>query len=147
MEKIILKRLLHYCGKKKKEKKEKKKKREKKTEDIIPANQAGFRKGRCTTDHLVKLTSHIKNSFRGEKVLWPHYFVFKYVKKAYDCVWHARLLHKLKNIGITGVMFQYLKNFLSERCICTRAGKTYSSSLLACLQGSGDSSVVRAPDS
>ena len=53
MENIILKRLLHYCGKK----------------YIIPVNQAGFRKGRCTTDHLVKLTSHIKNSFHGEKVL------------------------------------------------------------------------------
>ena len=41
-------------------------------------------------------------------------------------MWHARLLYKLKNIGITG-MFQYIKNFLSERCICTRVGKTYSS--------------------
>ena len=30
-------------------------------------------------------------------------------------------------MGITGVTFQYFKNFLSERCICTRVGKTYSS--------------------
>ena len=49
------------------------------------------------------------------------------VKKAYDNVWHARLLYKLKNIGITGMMFQYFKNFLSEKIICTRVGKTYSS--------------------
>ena len=28
------------------------------------------------------------------------------VKKAYDSVWHARLLYKLRNIGITGVMFR-----------------------------------------
>ena len=35
-------------------------------------------------------------------------------------------MYKLKNIGITGMMFQYFKN-LSERCICTRVGKTYSS--------------------
>ena len=42
-------------------------------------------------------------------------------------MWHARLLYKLKNIGITGMTFQYFKNFLSERCICTRGGKTYSS--------------------
>ena len=41
-------------------------------------------------------------------------------------MWHARLRYKLKNIGITGVMFQYFKN-LSERCICSRVGKTYSS--------------------
>ena len=41
------------------------------------------------------------------------------VKKAYDCVWHIRLLDKLKNVGITGMMFPYIKNFLSERCICS----------------------------
>ena len=40
---------------------------------------------------------------------------------------HARLIYKLENISITGMMFQYFKNFLSERCICTRVGKTYSS--------------------
>ena len=42
-------------------------------------------------------------------------------------MWHARLLYKLKNIGITGVMFQYFKDFLSERCICTRIDKPHSS--------------------
>ena len=35
--------------------------------------------------------------------------------------------YKQKNIGITGMMFQYFKNFLSERCVCTRVGETYSS--------------------
>ena len=47
MGKIILKGLLHYCVQK---------------NDIVPANQAGFRKGRCT-DHLVfeekKYSGHI----------------------------------------------------------------------------------------
>ena len=75
----------------------------KKSHDIVLANQAGFRKGRCTTDHLVKLVSLLRNSFPGENV-FSHYF---YVKKAYDSVRHARLLYKLKNIGIIRVMFQY----------------------------------------
>ena len=35
----------------------------KKKKDIIPAIQAGFKKGRCTIDHLVKLTNHIKKVF------------------------------------------------------------------------------------
>ena len=47
------------------------------------------------------------------------------VKKAYDNVWNARLLYKLKNVGITGMMFRYIKNFLSERHIYTRVGKTF----------------------
>ena len=55
----------------------------KKEEDIIPAIQAGFRKGRCTTDHLVKLTSHIKKQFSRRKSTLATLF---YVKKAYDCV-------------------------------------------------------------
>ena len=94
MEKIALKRLLHYCE-------EKKKKRKK---GIIPVNQAGFRKGRCTSDHLVKLTSQIKKQFSRRKSTLATLFD---VKKAYDSVWHARLLHKLKNIGVTGMMFKY----------------------------------------
>ena len=75
-------------------------------EGIIPVNQAGFRKGSCTIDHLVKLTSQIKKQFSRRKSTLATFF---YVKKAYDSVWHARLLYKLKNIGITGMMFQYLK--------------------------------------
>ena len=43
---------------------------------IIPANQADSWKGGCTTDHLVKFTSHI-NGFQGEKVFWPHLFMLK----------------------------------------------------------------------
>ena len=72
----------------------------------------------------IKLTSHIKKQFSRRKSTLATFFD---VKKAYDSVWHARLLYKLKNIGITGMMFQYFKNFLSERCICTRVGKIYSS--------------------
>ena len=34
---------------------------------IIPVNQAGLKKGRCTIDHLVKLTSHIKKQFSRRK--------------------------------------------------------------------------------
>ena len=33
----------------------------------------------------------------------------------------------MKSTGITDVMFQCFKNFLSKRCICTGVGKTYSS--------------------
>ena len=88
---------------KKKRKKEKKKRKKK---GIIPVNQVGFRKGRCTTDHLVKLTSHIKKQFSRRKSTLATFFFF-YVKKAHDSVWHARILYKLKNIGITSMMFQY----------------------------------------
>ena len=69
MEKIILKRLLHYCEKKIKNTNKIKK------EGIIPVNQAGFRKGGCTTDHLVKITSHIKKQFSRRKSTRLHSFM------------------------------------------------------------------------
>ena len=107
-EKIILKRVLYFCDK----------------NSIIPNIQAGFRKGRCTTDHLVKLSSHIKKQFARRKSILATFFD---VKKAYDRVWHARLLYKLKCIGISGNMYSYIKNFLSKRVICTKVENTYSS--------------------
>jgi len=86
------------------------------------ANQADFRKVRCTADHLLNLTSHVKK--RSLKSTQPH---FADVKKAYDSVWHAKLLYKLKNVSVTGMMCKYIKKLLFERCFCTRVGKIYSS--------------------
>ena len=89
--------------------------------DIIPANQ-GFGKGGCITDHLVKLARHI-NSFQGEEVFWPHSFMLKRLDYKLKNIAITdvmfRLDYKLKNIAITDVMFHYIKNFFSERCICT----------------------------
>jgi ribonuclease HI len=107
LEKIIQRRLEYFCEK----------------NDIIPLNQAGFRKGRSTADHLVKLTHHIKKQFSRRKSTLATFFD---VKKAYDRVWHAKLLHKIKKVGIQGLMYDYLRNFLSDRTICARVGCVYS---------------------
>ena len=61
LEKIILQRLSYYCEK----------------NNIIPSNQAGFRKGRSTTDHLVKLTQHIKKQFSRRKSTLATFFDVK----------------------------------------------------------------------
>ena len=108
MEKIVLTRLLHYCEK----------------NDIIPVNQAGFRKGRSTVDHLVKLTTEIKHQFSKRKGVLATFFD---ITKAYDQVWHARLLYKLKDIGLNGNVFQFIKSFLNDRKIQSKVGNTYSS--------------------
>jgi ribonuclease HI len=107
-EKIVNNRLIFFCEK----------------NEILPSVQAGFRKGRSTTDHLVKLTNQIKKQFSRKKSTLATFFD---VRKAYDSVWHSRLLYKLKNIGISGNMYQFFKDFLSHRQICTRVGSDYSS--------------------
>ena len=37
------------------------------------------------------------------------------VSKAFDRVWHAGLLHKLKSYGISGQIFRLISSFLSNR--------------------------------
>ena len=108
MESIILKRLLHYCDK----------------NNIIPVNQPGFRKERSTTEHLVKLSTHVKHQFARRKGVLATFFD---VRKAYDQVWHSRLLQKLEDVGLSGNICHYIGNFLSNRSISARVGKSYSS--------------------
>eukprot|EP00745_Piridium_sociabile_P028023 TRINITY_DN45058_c0_g1_i3.p1 TRINITY_DN45058_c0_g1~~TRINITY_DN45058_c0_g1_i3.p1 ORF type:complete len:184 (-),score=10.55 TRINITY_DN45058_c0_g1_i3:304-855(-) len=107
MEKNVLQRIIHYCEK----------------NEIIPVNQAGFRKGRSTVEHLVKLTTQIKRQFARRKSILATFFD---VRKAYDQVWHKRLLYKLKSVGLCGNMYNYIKSFLTNRSIQARVGVNYS---------------------
>ena len=79
--KIILSRLAYYCEKNR----------------IIPVNQAGFRKVHYTIDHLVKLTIHVKKQVAMKKSTLTTCFD---VREACDIAWHARLVFKLKSIGL-----------------------------------------------
>ena len=104
---IIWSRLAHYCGKK--------------TPRLIPVNQEGVRKCRSTIDQLVKLTTHVKKQFARKKSTPATFFD---VRKAYDKVWHARLLFKLKYIGLSGNIYSYP---MSNRSIQRRVRKSLSS--------------------
>jgi hypothetical protein len=59
-EKNILTRLTYFCEK----------------HNIIPLVQAGFRKGPCTSDHLVKLSAHIKKSVFKKEKYYCYFFRF-----------------------------------------------------------------------
>ena len=107
-ERIILNRLTHFCNK----------------NNVIPKNQAGFTKNRSSIEHLLKLTTEIKHQFSRRQSLLVTFFD---VQKAYDQVWHFRLLQKLTHIGITGNMLYFIKNLIEQRQMITRVGNTYSS--------------------
>eukprot|EP00745_Piridium_sociabile_P040864 TRINITY_DN7953_c0_g1_i4.p1 TRINITY_DN7953_c0_g1~~TRINITY_DN7953_c0_g1_i4.p1 ORF type:complete len:1264 (+),score=154.07 TRINITY_DN7953_c0_g1_i4:321-4112(+) len=82
-ERIIKYRLNYYCEK----------------NNIIPRCQAGFRRGRGVTDHLVRLGSHMRKAMARRKAMFA---VFFDVHRAFDTVWHRRLLEKLKSLGLSG---------------------------------------------
>ncbi len=51
------------------------------------------------------------------------YFDFK---KAFDCVPHLRMLHKLSELGICGRFHSWIQSFLTKRTLRVKVGKEYS---------------------
>ena len=84
---------------------------------LIPRCQAGFRRGRGVTDHIVKLSSHARKAIAKRRLLFALLFD---IRRAYDTVWHRRLLEKLQKIGINGNMYSFIKSFLKDRTFAVR---------------------------
>ncbi len=51
------------------------------------------------------------------------YFDFK---KAFDCVPHLRMLHKLNELGICGRIHSCIQSLLSKRTLRVKVGEEYS---------------------
>ena len=83
----------------------------------IHISQAGFRTGRGTTDHLVKLSSHVRKALHKRK---PTVTVSFDVKGAFDQVWTNKLLTKLFNCGVTGRMYYTIQSFMTNRSLRVR---------------------------
>lgn len=87
--------------------------------------QSGFRKGRWTMDPIIRLEDDIRKAqVNRESVV----AVFLDIEKAYDMLWKDGLLIKLNQMGIRGHMFQWIKQFLSERTIAVKINGIVSDS-------------------
>ena len=74
--------------------------------------QYGFRSSRSTADLLAIVFQRIARDFNRSGATRA---VALDISKAFDRVWHAGLLHKLKSYGISGQMFGLISSFLSNR--------------------------------
>ena len=90
---------------------------------IIPPLQAGFKRGRGCIDHLVKISAHVKKALAKRRTVLAAFYD---IKRAYDTVWHCRLLRKLASIGISGNMYQFCKSFLTGRSFQVKSGSAIS---------------------
>jgi len=98
MGKLVANRLRHYLE----------------TNSLLTNVQTGFRKGRGTVDHLTRLQDTI-NKYNLNR--WYTVAVFIDFKSAYDMLSHDVLKRKLKTLGLTGEIYQYIYNFLTSRTI------------------------------
>ena len=64
------------------------------------------------SDLLTVVSDRIGSAFNRSGATWA---VALDISKAFDRVWHAGLLHKLKSYGISGQIFGLISSFLSNR--------------------------------
>ena len=74
--------------------------------------QYGFRSSRSTADILTIVSDRIARVFNRSGFSRA---LALDISKAFDRVWHAGLLHKLKSYGISGQIFGLISSFLSNR--------------------------------
>ncbi|KAL8590954.1 hypothetical protein ACOMHN_040640 [Nucella lapillus] len=91
--------------------------------EILPLCQAGFRKGRNCMEHVVRLIEDTKKwSLKGKNK--KTVATFFDIKKAFDSVWHAKLLNKMGALGITGRMYNFIQTFLDSREMTVKGSKS-----------------------
>ena len=89
----------------------------------LASYQSGFRKGRNTMDAVVRLENEIRKAqVTKESVV----VVFFDIEKAYDMMWREGVLIKLHMLGVGGRVFNWVRDFLSERVIRVRIGAEVS---------------------
>ena len=73
--------------------------------------QYGFRYSRSTVDLLTVVSDRIARCFNKSEATRA---VACDISKAFDRVWHASLLQKLKSYGILGQVFGLISSFLGN---------------------------------
>ena len=79
---------------------------------FISVNQTAYRKSRCTTDNLTKLTETIA---KGLKTKRHTATIFLDVEKAFDSVHHETLIQKLHDLGLNPRLTHWITDFLRGR--------------------------------
>ena len=80
--------------------------------ELLLANQFGFKPGDSCVNQLVSITHEIYKSFdEGFKFRG----VFLDISKAFDKVWQDDIVFKLTQNEISGNLLKVLRDFLSER--------------------------------
>ena len=81
---------------------------------LFSDNQYGFRSSRSTADLLTVITERFYRALDGGG---EASIIALDISKAFDKVWHAGLLHKLRSYGVSGNVFKVIESFLSNRSL------------------------------
>ena len=91
--------------------------------NILYDYQFGFRHNHSTTLALIEVIDSILQNLDNRETVLGIYFD---LQKAFDTVNHDILLYKLHNYGVRGVVYDWFKNYLTDRYQYTTVNKTNS---------------------
>ena len=91
------------------------------SQNLITAQQSGFRAGRSTTDHLVRLEAWVRDTFAKREHAVAIFFD---MEKAYDTTWKYGIINDLHKLGFRGRLPIFIKNFMENRQFLVKVGNT-----------------------
>ena len=106
------------------------------SQNIFGETQSAYRKHRCTTENLIKLTQLVSEAFQWSEMVG---FVCLDVEKAFDAVWRLGLVPKLNSIGLKNSVIWWINSFFLQRNVFVNISSTVSDSFsptAGVLQGS-----------
>ena len=80
--------------------------------NLLHTLQSGFMPGHSTTHQLVHLYHVFSEALDNKQ---KERLVFGDISKAFDRVWHAGVIHKVNNLGITSELNSWFSSYLSKR--------------------------------
>ena len=93
------------------------------THDLLDKHQCGFRRGKSTTDNIIRLISDTRTGFYRKRTTVA---VFLDITAAFDRVQKPALIYKLHKMGLRGNLAHFILNFLASRTFQVRCGTTLS---------------------
>ncbi|KAM8740389.1 uncharacterized protein AB9X84_020255 [Acanthopagrus schlegelii] len=92
---------------------------------LIGIHQAGFRKGRATTDNILRLSEDIYRNFNKKQITLAIFFD---IEKAFDKVWHNGLMYRLMdtNLKLPKPTQSIISSFLNNRHIKVKVSSAIS---------------------
>lgn len=96
IERIALKRVLDYCN----------------HHSLLTDKQHGFIQGKSTTTAIIKLAEFVIDHLEKGKLVTSIMLDFS---KAFDCLGHDLIIHKLETLGIKGTAGLWFKSYLEGR--------------------------------
>ena len=93
------------------------------SQNTFGETQSAYRKHRCTTNNLIKLTQHVSEVLQWSEMVG---FVCLDVEKAFDAVWRLRIVYNVNSIGLEKSVIRWINSLLSQRNVFVAINSTVS---------------------